>query len=126
MTSTFRRVNRIIERNEHLPDGGVMRLFSARGPRPGDGASAGRPWAGLVEETPALWVTWFVATAKRLGWPLPLGLNVGGRPVRMTSIPLTYGPRWYWLCPECGRRIEALYILRGRPHSGQSQYQRGP
>ena len=111
MASTFQRVNRIMEHNEHLPDHGLSRLGSfGRGPRPGDGRGPGRPWGGIVEETPALWVTWFVAMAKRLGWQLPLGVTVGGRPLGMTSIPLTYGPRWYWLCPECGRRCEAVYI----------------
>lgn len=110
MASTFQRANRIIEHNEHLPDHGLSRLGFGRGPRPGDGRGPGRPWGGIVEETPALWVNWFVAQAKRLGWRLPLGVTVGGQPLGMTSIPLTYGPRWYWLCPECGRRCEAVYI----------------
>jgi hypothetical protein len=27
----------------------------------------------------------------------------------MTSVELTFGRRWYWLCPRCSRRCEAIY-----------------
>lgn len=114
MASTFSRVQRILERNQDRTGAGVGRLFSQRGPGPGEGRGAGQPWAGIVEETPALWVIWFVVQAKRLGWQLPLNVTAGGRPLRMTPVAMTFGPRWYWLCPDCGRRCEAVYLRGGR------------
>lgn len=85
-----------------------------RGPYRGDGRGPGRPWAGLVEETPALWVTWFVAAAKRAGQPVPAAILIDGRRVDLVSARLTYGLRWYWQCPRCGRRCEAIYLAPGR------------
>lgn len=85
-----------------------------RGPHGGDGRNpAGQRWNGIVEDTAALWVTWFVALARGQGLTPPaLGLlQCNGHVLHFTSRRLTYGDRWYFLCPYCGRRCEALYIL---------------
>ena len=47
------------------------RADSARGPFPGEGRSAWRPWRGIVEKTPCLWVTWLTEACKRLRVPMP-------------------------------------------------------
>lgn len=81
-----------------------------RGPMPGYGRSSGRPWAGIVEETPAIWVTWVTGACKRAGVdPFTMRLVFNGQPLYMTSVELTFGTRYYWLCPRCGNRCEAIY-----------------
>jgi len=83
---------------------------------PGDGANPHRPFAGLVEETPCVWVTWLAQVARLAEVPLTdLGLSWGGVRLSIELVPLTYGPRAYFRCPRCGRRCEALYRVGGRP-----------
>lgn len=84
-----------------------------RGPHGGDGCNPnGKRWNGIVEDTAALWVSWFVALARGRGLTPPeLGLQCNGHPLHFTTRRLTFGARWYFLCPYCGRRCEALYIL---------------
>ena len=78
----------------------------------GDGRGPGRPWRGIVEDTPCIWITWIVALAKRMGKPMEgLRIEAGGRSIEVTSVELTFGRRWYFVCPECGKRREALYLL---------------
>ena len=96
----------------------MLDVFSAldkmghqRGPIPGEGRNGRDPWAGLVEETTAVWATWIVDAARRAGCPLPVTLDAHGTTLRMTSVDLTYGRRWYFLCPHCGRRVEAVYFV---------------
>ena len=93
--------------------GAVEKIGHQRGPGPGEGRSTGPPWRGIVEETPAIWVSWVVGAARRAGYKTPAHLEVNGQRAHLVSVPLTYGPRWYFLCPHCGRRCEALY-LKGR------------
>jgi len=95
-------------------DARLAKLGHQRGPGPGMGRSAGRPWNGIVEDTPALWVGWIVEGYKRLGRPLPERLWVGITPVALAWVQLTFGRRYYFLCPHCGRRCETLYFLGGR------------
>jgi hypothetical protein len=38
-------------------------------------------------------------------------LEIGGKPLKIVSVKLTFGTRHYWLCPRCGRRCEAVYFL---------------
>jgi hypothetical protein len=92
-------------------DAMLAKMLHHRGPGPGEGRSHGRPWRGIVEETPCLWVTWLVTAAKRLGAPVPAGILVHGERVALVSVRLTFGDRYYFLCPRCDRRVEALYFL---------------
>lgn len=85
--------------------------FRQPGPYTGRGRGPGRPWAGLVEETPALWVGWFVALARLAGKPLPAAILVGETRIDITAARLTFGNRHYFRCPRCHRRCEAVYIL---------------
>jgi hypothetical protein len=99
-----------------LHDGRELPMpWEHRGPKNGEGKGPGRPWQGIVEETTCLWVTWFISLAHSQGkTPPELGLQVNGHTLAYASVPLTYGRRWYFLCPHCGRRCEALYLLGGR------------
>lgn len=86
----------------------VDRAMVQRGPVFGRGP--GRPWRGIVEKTPCLWVTWVTDACKRVGVsPDALRVTFYGVELEMTSVELTFGLRWYWLCPRCGRRCEAVY-----------------
>lgn len=89
--------------------------FSQRGPYQGGGRGPGRPWSGLVEETPALWVGWLVALARLAGKPVPVAILVGDVRVNITAVRLTFGNRHYFKCPRCRRRCEAIYILARVP-----------
>ena len=93
-------IDRTIDKIGHQP-----------GPMPGLGSNGSAPWEGIVEETPALWVTWVTDAAKRLGRPVPKALLVDGRRVDLDSVRLTYGDRYYFKCPRCGRRVETLFFL---------------
>ena len=93
------------------------RLKHRRGPMPGIGAGRGpgRPWAGIVEETRAVWVTWLTDYARQTGKPIPQGLTFSqGSYVPIVGVRLTFGTRYFFKCPECGRRCEAVYILGRR------------
>ena len=93
------------------------RLKHHRGPLPGIGAGRGpgRPWAGIVEETRAVWVTWLTDYARQTGKPIPRGLSFSqGSYVPIVGVQLTFGVRYFFQCPECGRRCEAVYILGRR------------
>lgn len=87
------------------------RLDRVRGPMPGQGRGSGRPWRGIVEETPCLWVTWLTEAGRRLGRPMPTRIEVAGVSVSLVWAELTFGRRYYFACPVCGRRCEALYFL---------------
>ena len=87
------------------------RADSARGPFPGEGRSAWRPWRGIVEKTPCLWVTWLTEACKRLRVPMPRRIEVDGISVPLVWVQLTFGRRYYFACPLCGRRCETLYFL---------------
>ena len=102
------------KRFDDAPDvsAAIQKLGHQRGPGPDEGRNACDPWQGIVEETPAIWVTWLVDAAKRAGYALPLTLEVAGQKVPLVSVALTYGLRWYFKCPRCGRRCEALYVRR--------------
>ena len=91
--------------------GAVQKIGSQRGPGPGEGRSSGRPWRGIVEETPAIWVTWIVGASRRAGLSVPSAVTVAGIRAEVVSVALTYGPRYYFRCPYCGRRCEALYLV---------------
>lgn len=86
------------------------------GPAPGFGATDHRPWRGIVEEAPAIWITWLVALAKLAGVPvMQLAVSVGETPIEIVQRQLTYGWRNYFRCPVCRRRCEALYLVGGHP-----------
>ena len=93
----------------------VEKMGHQRGPSQGSGSNGRRPWNGLVEETPHLWVTWVTDAAKRQGRPVPTALLVNGRRVDLEGVRLTFGDRYYFLCPTCGRRVETLFFALGRP-----------
>jgi hypothetical protein len=89
-----------------------------RGPWPGQGANAHAPWWGLVEETPQLWASWLAAWWRRkTGRPLPKQptfqlQHAATGEIALESVRLTFGWRWYFRCPRCGRRTEVLYAGR--------------
>lgn len=89
--------------------------LGSRGPFPGQGANAHAPWWGICEETPQLWASWLADYWRRkTGNPLPerppFRLQDGaGVELAIESARLTYGFRWYFRCPWCGRRTEVLY-----------------
>ena len=89
------------------------RLAHHRGPMPGMGRSRGRPWAGIVEQTPALWVGWVTSACKHADLaPLAVAVTWHGQDLEMDAVKLTYGTRYYWRCPRCRRRVEAIYATR--------------
>jgi len=86
-----------------------------RGPWPGQGANAHTPWWGLCEETPQVWASWLADWWRRTtGGPLPerppftLHHDRTGE-VELEGVRCTFGYRWYFTCPLCGRRTEVLY-----------------
>jgi hypothetical protein len=90
------------------PDAVLDRARKQRGPVFGRGP--GRPWNGIVEHTPCLWITWVADVTKRVGIsPDQMEVEFYGVPIEMTPVQLTFGIRWYFLCPRCGRRCEAVY-----------------
>lgn len=91
--------------------GRLQRGDMGRGPMSGMGRSHGRPFTALVEDVPQLWVTWVTGLARLAGKPVPTAVVIGGVHVAITSVRLTFGPRFYFLCPRCHRRCEVLYIL---------------
>lgn len=96
----------------------ILRTLERRhGPEPGWGASHGRPFAGVLEETPVLWVTWLTDMARRMGREVPPAIKVSGEVVDIVSAELTFGRRYFFRCPKCGHRREALYFL-GKTRSG--------
>ncbi len=85
-----------------------------RGPGPGKGPGA-RSWWGLCEETPQLWASWLAEFwRRRFGTPLParppFRVVAGETTCRLEAVRLTFGHRWYFGCPRCGRRTEVLYF----------------
>lgn len=93
--------------------GFLSRAASQPGPLAGGGRGRGRSYGGVVEDTTALWVGWVVAAARVAGVSVPRVLSVNDRPLGLVSAPLTWGRRWFFLCPNCGRRVEAVFFLRG-------------
>lgn len=86
------------------------RISRHRGPAPGMGQGPGRPWAGIVEQTPAVWVGWVTSACKHAEVdPLALTVTFHGQALEMDAVKLTYGTRYYWRCPRCRRRVEAIY-----------------
>jgi hypothetical protein len=87
----------------------INQAFRQHGPMFGRGA--GRPWGGICERTPAFWVTWLTEACRAAGLdPRRLNVSFGGQPVKLVGVDLTYGRRYYFLCPNCGRRCETVYI----------------
>ena len=99
-----------------LVDGMLGKLGHQHGPYPGWGQRGhGRRFGGIVEDTPGLWVGWVVDLSKRAGRdPLSLRLSWGEWALRLAYVDLTFGRRYYWRCPVCDRRCEAVYTLGGR------------
>jgi len=76
----------------------------------GEGRGHGRVWSGVCERTPVLWVTWLAKVCKHVGAdPRRLRIAFYDVPLAMVTVRLTFGERWYFLCPLCGRRVEAMY-----------------
>lgn len=93
----------------------VAKMGHQRGPSPGFGANGRRHWVALVEDTPCLWVTWVTDAAKRQGRPVPAALSVNGKVIALEAVRLTFGDRYYFRCPSCGRRVETVFFALGRP-----------
>ena len=94
--------------------------FSQPGPMSGEGRNPnGRPWRGIVEHTPAIWITWLKQMCRRLEIDVErLGLRLYGEPIDITGVELTFGRRHYFLCPACLERREALYFMKDRRPEG--------
>ena len=91
------------------PAGLVHQATGQRGPVFGRGP--GRKWGGIVERTPCLWITGIKDACKAAGIsPDAIRVAFYGTELEMTYVELTFGRRWYWLCPRCGRRCEAVYV----------------
>lgn len=93
----------------------MSQLGHQRGPMPGHGRGPGRPWRGIVEETPALWVTWVVAAGRASGRGVPLRIKIGDVWIPMPGVRVGFGVRYYFRCPRCRRKCEAIYLLAGVP-----------
>lgn len=91
----------------------VGRAADQPGPIAGGGRGPGRSGVGVVEDTTALWVGWVAAAARVAGVAVPVVISVNGRKIALVSAALTFGPRWFFQCPKCGRPVEAVYVLRG-------------
>jgi hypothetical protein len=89
-------------------------LFSKRGPAPGEGAGAGRPYQGIVEDAQQLWVTWIVGACKHAGALVPKWVRIDDVRVYLATVKLTFGIRHYFVCPRCHRRTETLFYLGSR------------
>jgi hypothetical protein len=77
--------------------------------------SFGRSWGGIIERTEALWIVWITAAARQIGVsPESLELRFHGVDLIIARVALTFGPRYYWLCPLCQRRCEAVYHLNNQ------------
>lgn len=100
----YEALNRLQSGNFHQP-----------GPIRGTGRGNGQPWNGIVEDTPCLWVTWFVAMAHATGQPIPAAVAVGNVEVHIVGVELTFGARFYFRCPYCWRKCEAVYLVGGVP-----------
>lgn len=89
--------------------------FSQPGPMAGHGRGPGRPWRGLCEEVPQLWVTWVVNLARHTGQPVPVALVVADVRIPIPGVRLTFGTRYYFKCPRCRRRCETVYLIARVP-----------
>lgn len=86
------------------------RMHSQPGPMQGSGRGPGRRWGGIIERTPGLWVVWIADAAKRAGVdPTTIRIEWGGSELRLCWVDLTFGRRYYFRCPLCARRVEAVY-----------------
>jgi len=85
--------------------------FSSRGPSRGEGVGPGRPSRGVVEDTECLWITWILGDCRLAGRPVPTSVSVDGCRITLKDVTLTYGRRYYFLCPRCHRRTECLYRI---------------
>ena len=72
---------------------------------------------GLSTITPFLILHAFASGTTALtgvaGVAVPVVISVNGRKIALVSAALTFGPRWFFQCPKCGRPVEAVYVLRG-------------
>ncbi|MHB1317847.1 MAG: hypothetical protein ACYCYF_04415 [Anaerolineae bacterium] len=93
---------------------GIVHLGGQRGPAPGQGVGPGKPWRGVVERVPCLWISWVVGELRRAGRDVPASIMVDGVRVQLASAHLTYGRRYYFVSPCCFCRAEALYLMNGR------------
>lgn len=93
----------------------LAKMGHQRGPMPGGGRGPGRQWRGLCEETPVIWIGWVVAAGRASGRGVPLRIKINGFWVPIPGVHLTYGIRYFFRCPACHRKTEAVYILGGVP-----------
>lgn len=88
-----------------------------RGPLPGQGRGPGKPWQGLVEETPQVWAAWIAEywrfkTRRPLPEVPPIRLTYAGQEVRLVGVERPFGHEWQFLCPGCGGKRRVLYLTR--------------
>lgn len=93
----------------------VSQMGHQRGPMPGHGRGPGRAWRGIVEETPVIWCSWVVAAGRASGRGVPLRIKINDVWIPMPGVRVGFGVRYYFRCPRCRRKCEAIYILGGVP-----------
>lgn len=93
----------------------LAKMGHQRGPMPGGGRGPGAAWRGIVEETPVIWCSWVVAAGRASGRGVPLAIIVAGTRIPLPGVYLTYGVRYYFRCPSCKRKCEAIYLLKPMP-----------
>lgn len=89
----------------------ALRNMRQRGPTWGRGP--GRPWRGIVERTPAVWISWIKDLCRMTGNDIErLRMQLYDDTIEIIGVQLTFGTRHYFLCPKCWKRCEALYFVR--------------
>lgn len=93
----------------------MAKIGNRRGPMQGWGNNGrGNPFGGIVEDTTVLWVGWVVSAAKAAGYePETVKIAFYDVPLTLTPVEVGFGTRYYWRCPRCNRRCEAVFALRG-------------
>jgi len=95
-------------------DAMLAKIGHQRGPTQGWGNNGrGKPFAGIVEDTTSFWVGWLVDAARAAGIePQSVRVAFCNVPLTITPVKVGFGTRYYWRCPECDRRCEAVFWAR--------------
>ncbi|MDQ7041117.1 MAG: hypothetical protein Q9M35_09265 [Rhodothermus sp.] len=93
----------------------IAALKPHRGPWADGGRSAYPPWNGVVEDTPQLHIRTVCDAARRIGaCPTDVRIEIGDLVATIEGVRVGFGVRYYFRCPVCHRRCEALYYLPTR------------
>ena len=86
---------------------------SHSGPMSGRGNNGrGKPFLGIVEDTPQCWVTWLTDAARTAGLdPAHIRAQFYNTPLEIEPVEVGFGTRYYFRCPHCNRRCEAVFYV---------------